>query len=849
MSKKNAAIALPVTAFKEEIVKTVAENPVTIITAETGAGKSTQIPKYLGAAGYKVVVTQPRRLAARTVAARVAEELGEKLGSGAVGYHIAGEQVGSLDTRLLFCTDGLALVRELLGQAQAQVLVLDEVHEWNENMEVLVAWTRRRLREGADFKVVLMSATMEAEKLSAFYDNAPVISVPGRTFPVEERPAGGSLEGDVVSLVKEGRNVLVFQPGKAEISSCVAEIEQRLRGNQFAAEVMPLHGELTAEEQAKCFRRYAAPKVVVSTNVAQTSVTIADIDAVVDAGLERRVEVREGVEGLYLRPVSYADAAQRKGRAGRTHAGIYIDHCVSADRPDFPVAEILRKRLDQTVLRLAVAGLDMEELQFFHQPNLEEIRGAKRSLVKLGCLTEAGHLTAVGRKINHLPISASYGRMVVEASERGVLDDVLTVAAILEEGGITVPTPSRNRPGRPDWRRLVPEERSSDIYGQLLAYKKAEKMSKDEMREKGIKIKSFFRVKELRRRLASAVSGRGFRFGSTGDREQILKAVCAGMVDHLYHGDYYGRYVNGDRVGRELGQSSLIVGRPEWLVGKPFDLEVKGRNGMFTLNLVEMATSVQPEWLAEVAPQLVEVKRGLYPRYDPHEDSVASVTEAYFNGMKISEELVLDPKHEEAAAVFAGWLASHYSSLQLEEAKAVVEYNVQRQSLAQDLERRSSGRRSYSIVLSYEQRVQWFQDALCGARSFSEFERLGGDFEDLKFPPVDPEVAAEIRRDLPDEMEVLGKRFPVVYYDGWYGPETPYVKINFDEEGLDFRKLPDEVFLPGGKELRIVPSGVVAPGDDVHLWLGGNQSFFARRAKEIAERAIEERLAEMAAGE
>lgn len=864
MSKKNIiTTTLPVTSFKEEIVSTVAENAVTIITAETGAGKSTQVPQYLIESGYKVVVTQPRRLAARTVAARVAEELGVELGSETIGYHIAGEQVGSLDTRLLFCTDGLALVRELLGQARAQVLVLDEVHEWNENMEVLVAWTKRQLEEGTDFKLVLMSATMEAEKLSAYYNNAPVISVPGRTFPVEEKPVGGSLEADVVSLAREGRNVLVFQPGKAEISACAADIRQRLEANQLVAEVMPLHGELTAEEQAKCFRHYTCPKVVVSTNVAQTSVTIGDIDAVVDSGLERRVEVHEGVEGLYLRPISRADAAQRKGRAGRTHAGVYIDHCAVIDRSDFPVAEILRKRLDQTVLRLAVAGLDMEELEFFHQPNLEEVRNAKRSLAKLGCLRKDGTPTAMGRKINRLPISVSYGRMIIEASERGVLDDVLTVAAILEEGGITAPTPTRNRPERPDWRKLVPEERGSDVYGQLLAYKMAQEMTKDEMRENGIKIKSYFRVRELRRRLASAVSGRGFKFGSTGDREQILKSVCAGMVDHLYR--YYGCgcYINGDRTERELGQASVISSRPEWLVGKPFDLDLNGRRGRFTLYLIEMATAVEPEWLTEVAPQLVEVKTGLSPRYDLSRDAVTSVTETYFNGMKISEERAPDPEHEQAAEVFVGWLARNDDNLDavssaLESTadddthndvlKTVAESNARRNTLARELDERTGASVREGIDLSIAEKEFFFSSVTRGARRFAELADFGVSFENLRLPPVDPEVEARIRHDYPDTVEVLGKIFEVKYHQGYYSPKTPYIEINFDKEGLDFHRLPDEILLPGGKELLVAPSGVKAPGDDCLLWLAyGNSSMPSRRVKELATQAVERRLADIEA--
>ena len=640
---------LPITAFRKTIVEAVRNGPVTVITAETGAGKSTQVPQYLLDEGCDLVVTQPRRLAARTVAQRVAEEIGEELG-GTVGYRTAVDRQDSPATRCLFCTDGLALVRELMG-ANRGVLVLDEVHEWNENMEVLVAWAKRQIATGADFKVVLMSATLEAEKLAAFYNGAPVISVPGRLFPVESRNPASRLVDDVAALVRDGRNVLVFQPGKQEIIDTTSALEQM----QVNAEILPLHGELTPQEQAKCFKHYGRPKVVVSTNVAQTSVTIDDIDAVVDSGLERRIELVDGVEGLYLKPISLADATQRKGRAGRTKAGIYIDHCSSSSRPDFPVAEILRKRLDQTVLRLAIAGFDMELLEFFHQPTKSEIHDAKRALVSLGCMTADGQVTKIGRLVNRLPVSVQYGRMLVEADRLGVVDDVLTVAAILERGGITVPTPSRNQPDRPDWRRMVPGETESDVMGQLLVWQMADNMTKDEMREKGVSLRSFFRAKEIRQHLAQAVK-QFFRFGSTGRREDILKAVCAGMVDHLYKGSY-GRYTNGEGIERELGSGSLVRGA-DWLVGKAFDLQVKTRRGMMTLKLIELTSKVDPMWLVEIAPQLTERKNALNPRYDSAKDVVVSTTQTYFNGAMVREEMVADGENPEAANVFASWVAS-----------------------------------------------------------------------------------------------------------------------------------------------------------------------------------------------
>jgi len=639
---------LPIFSFKGQIIQSIKNNPVVVITAETGAGKSTQVPQFLLEEGYNLVVTQPRRLAARTVAQRVAEEFGEELGK-TVGYRTAVDRQDSSSTRCLFCTDGLALVRELMGQNKG-ILVLDEVHEWNENMEVLVAWAKRQIKAGVDFKVVVMSATMESEKLSEFFNNAPVISVPGRLYPVEVKNAATSLVADVATLVSEGRNVLVFQPGKQEISDTV----DALLARQANAEILPLHGELTPEEQAKCFRHYGRPKVVVSTNVAQTSVTIDDIDAVVDGGMERRIELVDGVEGLYLKPISRADATQRKGRAGRTKAGIYIDHCDHSNRPDFPVAEIMRKRLDQTVLRLAIAGFDMAEMEFFHQPARSEIASAKSALISLGCMTATGEVTRIGKLVNRLPVSVQYARMLVEADRLGVVDDVLTVAAILEQGGITVPPPSRNKPDRPDWRRMVPNEHESDVMGQLAVYETAGSMTKDEMYEKGVALKSYFRAKEVRHHLAQALK-QYFRFGTTGKREDILKSVCAGMVDHLYQGEY-GSYRNGDGVNRELGTASLVRSGG-WLVGKPFDLEIKTRRGSMTLNLIELASKVDPMWLTEVAPQLVQIEEGLTPYFDGERDACFSTTKTNFNGQVVKEEKLATPEHAQADDVFSDWLS------------------------------------------------------------------------------------------------------------------------------------------------------------------------------------------------
>lgn len=656
--------ALPVARYRQEILDAVSRSAVVVITAETGAGKSTQVPQYLAQAGYRVICTQPRRLAARALAQRVASEMRTRVGE-RVGFRTAEERADSYATDVLFVTDGLQLVRELAGQGgtgRKTVLVLDEVHEWNLNMEVLVAWVRSRLEKGDDLKVVLMSATLDAEKLAAFYgENTPVIKVPGRMFPVERRVAPArSLVSEAVALAKAGRNVLVFQPGKKEIAECVSSLEASLG---TAAVVLPLHGQLEPEEQQRCFA--AAPagkvKVVVATNVAQTSVTIPDIDAVVDSGIERRTELRDGIEGLYLGAISRADCEQRAGRAGRCKAGQYVLASEKGleDRSVFPTAEVLRSRLDQMVLRLAVQGFDATALEFFHQPDRSTLAEAKRALIALGAMTSDGNVTKTGRRMARFAVSCEFARMLIEAERLGVVDQVATIAACLEAGEI--------RAKGDEWRSLT-QEKSSDLLAVLDVFNAARSMkgngkSKGDMlRDAGIFAKDFFRADEIRRKLLDSVRGevRGEakRFGSREDeRKAILRACVAGLVDHLYHRTYDG-YRNGSQTDRQLARESVVAGSPEWLVGLPKDIEIMTRKGRMTLHLVSMATAVDPAILSEVAPQLSEQKSGLSPRYEAEKDMVTSVTEMYFNGQKVREERVEDLAHPEASQLFAAYLAA-----------------------------------------------------------------------------------------------------------------------------------------------------------------------------------------------
>ena len=326
--KPDSLSELPISSRRQDILKAVDDNQVTIVVAETGAGKSTQVPQYLAEHGYeKVIVTQPRILAARNLSTRVREEWALRThqdGDQLIGYRTAHERNDNPNTVILYCTDGLQLVRELTGSGanDRQILVLDEIHEWNENMEVLIAWAKKRCQEDAHFKVVIMSATIETRSLATYFGTQAIIDVPGRSYEVAKRRGKGVVEEILKESETHSSNMLVFLPGKAEIENVAAMIKAKAVAK--GVPVIPLHSQLEVTLQQQAFASYPHGKVILSTNIAQTSVTIDDIDVVIDSGLERRSEVQSGVEGLFIAQISQADCLQRAGRAGRTKSGIYI---------------------------------------------------------------------------------------------------------------------------------------------------------------------------------------------------------------------------------------------------------------------------------------------------------------------------------------------------------------------------------------------------------------------------------------------------------------------------------------------------------------------------------------------
>lgn len=637
----NTFNALPVREYFQQIVDAVDTHQVTIVTAETGAGKSTQIPQYLAEHGYtRVIVTQPRILAARNLSHRVREEWALRNtedASEVIGYRTAHERDDSGNTKILYCTDGLQLVREITGAgiSERQVLVLDEVHEWNENMEVLVAWAKKRCEEDSRFKVVIMSATIETDSLAQYFGTDAIIDIPGRHFEVTKRRGQDVVSELFAQLEHRGRNILTFLPGKAEIQDVTDAIATKAATAKVP--VIPLHSQLEADDQQKAFASYPNGKIILATNIAQTSVTIDDIDMVIDSGLERQSEVRNGVEGLFIAQISQADSKQRAGRAGRTKPGEYVlaqyDKMPCAkleDRPEYAIPEILRKHIDRLTLRLANVGIDIETLDFYHDPSKQAVKRAKKTLVALGALTTAGEVTAVGRQMERFPVESNYARMLVEVAEhpKEVQAKLAAVIAIQEVGGIV-----RGGTRYDGWRKYT-RQTKSDLLAQYDVYLALPSILEDDYEELGIIAKNVDKAEEVIERLHHdlALSDIPLTAIEPAEESLLIRCITVGEIDQLWslvdESNNTVEHIFSGRL-RELS-SSTVVRNPTLISGTPFDLQVPLRSGgLETLHLVTGATAVNTDILLEVAPELFVGKRGKTV-YDPRNGCLVDIQQVRF---------------------------------------------------------------------------------------------------------------------------------------------------------------------------------------------------------------------------
>lgn len=624
-------MTLPISKYKERIVEAVKTHAFTIICAETGAGKSTQVPQFLSSIVNQVVVTEPRVMAAKTLAQRVAEEMNVSVGED-VGYRTAYDSCCSENTKIMYCTDGLQLIQTIFNNDndEEKVLIIDEVHEWNLNIETLIAWARYMYGKW-NTKVVIMSATLDTIKLMGFLgEDLDVLNVPGTLYDVEmeERPSDDLIYTILESIECE-KNTLVFVPGKREIYNVMDELKKT------DAVVLPLHGEMEWDEQKKCLETYSKPKVIVTTNVAQTSLTIPDIEVVVDTGTARVSTAKDGVQGLFLEEISIADIVQRKGRAGRTQAGRYI---LCSDYPygfrkKFSVPEIQRSILDRVVLQMAEMGIDAEKMEFFHQPDVRAIQKAKEELSAIGALKN-NMVTELGHKIVKMPVAVQLARMIVEAEKYGVTEQVITIAAIIEMGGLLE---------RDSNYLKFTAESDSDLLAEYDVWNAINKLDYINFRELGIKKRSYFKIKEHIKKLKETLYG-VVEITCNDDRDAVLNSCLYGLVSNIYVRDDDMFYdMDGNEV-RLDNKSCIAYDYPKIIIGIPKTIEYTDSYG-FTrkMKLLTCATKVDVSMLQLIAPQLVIEEKSL--RYCKRMEAVEITTNKYFAGILLDVEISYDSSH------------------------------------------------------------------------------------------------------------------------------------------------------------------------------------------------------------
>ncbi|HET9073059.1 MAG TPA: ATP-dependent RNA helicase HrpA [Solirubrobacteraceae bacterium] len=589
--------ALPVSARRADLLAAIAEHQVVIVAGETGSGKTTQLPKMCLELGRGVrgaiAHTQPRRIAARTVAQRIADELDVPLG-GAVGYAVRFDDRGSEDTLVRLVTDGLLLaeIRRDPLLRRYDTIIVDEAHERSLNIDFLLGCLHRILPRRPDLKLIITSATIDPERFSRHFGDAPIVEVSGRTYPVEVRyrpPEEGEELLDVLAdtveslLAERDGDVLAFFSGEREIRDAAELLGGRLGAD---VEILPLYSRLAVADQQKVFGRDPGPRsrrVVLATNVAETSVTVPNIRFVVDTGLARvsRYSARLKVQRLPVEEISRASADQRAGRCGRVADGICVRLYAEEDfgaRAQFTDPEILRTSLASVILQMAALGLgDIESFPFLEPPDRRQIRDGIALLHELRALDPAAEepLTALGRQLARLPIDPRLGRMVLEADRLACAREVIVITAAL-----SIQDP-RERPAEHRAQADQLHARFNDPSSDFLAYLNLwrhlrgleTEMSRSQVRKRcKAEFLHYLRIREwqdLVAQLEDAAAEVGLTLNDTpGEAPEIHAALLSGLLSHLGIKDANSREYAGARGAKfAIFPGSVLARRgPNWVM-------------------------------------------------------------------------------------------------------------------------------------------------------------------------------------------------------------------------------------------------------------------------------------------
>uniref|UniRef100_A0A7S1TH29 RNA helicase n=1 Tax=Compsopogon caeruleus TaxID=31354 RepID=A0A7S1TH29_9RHOD len=616
--------SLPVFRYRKELIQAIRDHQVLIVVGETGSGKTTQIPQYLVEEKFgRVCCTQPRRVAAMSVAARVADEMNVKLGD-EVGYSIRFEDATSAKTIIKYMTDGM-LLREFLSEpdlAQYSVIIIDEAHERSLSTDILMGLVKDIARfRGDDVRVILSSATMNAEKFSAFFDDAPLFRIPGRRFPVDilyaKSPEADYLDACCVTVLQihatqpQG-DILVFLTGQDEIELAMENLAQRTRGlgSQLGELIIsPIYATLPSDQQAKIFEPTppGARKVVLATNIAETSVTIPGIVYVIDPGFckQKGFNPKTGVESLVVVPVSRAGAIQRAGRAGRMQAGkcfrLYTKWSYLHEMEENTVPEILRTNLTQTVLLLKSLGIDdLIHFDFIDPPPTETLIRSLEQLYALGALNDRGELTKLGRRMAELPLDPMMAKCIVQSEKYDCSEQISTICAMLSVNNSVFYRPKDKAVMADAARAAFSRGGGGDHIALLNCYNawRDSNFSTQWCYENFVQFRVMRRARDILEQLDHLLDRVEVERKSNPDIIAIRKAMASGFFYQackLQKSGYYRTLKNPHTVHIHPSSSLYKSERlPKWLIYHELVFTTK--------EFMRQVFDIEPSWLMEIAP-------------------------------------------------------------------------------------------------------------------------------------------------------------------------------------------------------------------------------------------------------
>eukprot|EP01104_Vermistella_antarctica_P011829 TRINITY_DN3342_c0_g1_i1.p1 TRINITY_DN3342_c0_g1~~TRINITY_DN3342_c0_g1_i1.p1 ORF type:complete len:1157 (+),score=290.43 TRINITY_DN3342_c0_g1_i1:229-3699(+) len=620
---------LPIYKLRTELLNAFHDNQVLVVIGETGSGKTTQITQYLAEAGYgskglRIGCTQPRRVAAMSVAKRVSEEFGCRLGQ-EVGYAIRFEDCTSSETILKYMTDGMLLREALMDPdlTNYSVIMLDEAHERSIHTDVLFGLLKRTAKRRKDLKLVITSATLDAEKFSNFFFDCPIFTIPGRTFAVEvlytKTPVTDYLDEALtavmqIHLSEPAGDILVFLTGQEEIDTACQILFERMKslGPQVPdLIILPVYSALPSEMQTRIFE--PAPvggrKVVIATNIAETSLTIDGVYYVVDPGFAKQnvYNAKLSMDALVISPISQASAKQRSGRAGRTGPGkcyrLYTEAAYRTEMLPTSIPEIQRTNLSNTVLLMKAMGInDLLNFDFMDPPPPQTLIAAMEGLYALGALDDEGLLTKLGRKMAEFPLEPPLAKMLLTSVAMGCSEEILTVTAMLSVQNVFYRP--KEKQSESDAKKAKFFQPEGDHLTLLAAYEgwKASKFSNPWCYDNFVQARCMRRAQDVRKQLTTIMDRYRLDIMSCGKNfVKVSKAITAGFFTHAAKKDAtegYRTLVEGNIVFIHPG-SALFQRNPEWVLYHELIMTTK--------EYMREVLVIDPRWLTELAPKFFAV--------------------------------------------------------------------------------------------------------------------------------------------------------------------------------------------------------------------------------------------------